>query len=307
MGDRAAGDFLEVGDRCFVRRYPEWDVSVGVIVGAAGVLVLDTRASARQGAQLRDDVRRLAPHAEIRWVVNTHQHFDHTFGNVAFAAGAIYAHENAARGLEVTAARIKRLIRADPELDPDRPEITADVLADVLDTELRPPDHTFSSAATIDLGDRYVELVYPGRGHTDGDLLLTVPDVDVVFAGDLIEQSAPPGFGSDCFPLEWAGSLDLLIGLLSERSVVIPGHGSAVDKTFVSDQRTDIGDLAEMVRSLFAQGVPVSEALQVGAQASRPAPLAQIDAAAISAPRGWPFPRDGLQQAVERGYAHLRA
>ena len=61
---------------------------------------------------------------------------------------------------------------------------------DVLATEIVLPDQTFSSARVLDLGDRLVELVYPGRGHTSGDIVVRVPDADVVLAGDLVEESA---------------------------------------------------------------------------------------------------------------------
>ena len=67
----------------------------------------------------------------------------------------------------------------------------------------RAADHTFSSVRSIDLGDRVVELVHPGRGHTGGDLVVRVPDADVLLAGDLVEESAPPSYGPDCFPLDW--------------------------------------------------------------------------------------------------------
>ncbi len=273
---------------CFVLRYPEWDVSIGVVAGSNGVLVVDTRASAAQGRRLAEDVRRLAPAVPVRWVVDTHQHFDHTFGNAAFEGATIHAHENAAAGLVAAGERIKDLIRADPSTDPDQPAITAAVLAEVLETQYRLPDETFSSAAAIDLGDRYVELAYPGRGHTDGDLAVRVPDADVVFAGDLIEQSANPSYGPDCFPLDWAPSLDLLIGMLTPQTVVVPGHGTPVDKGFVQDQRQDISDIGELIRSLYAQGVSADLALHVGSD-------------------GWPYPASQLTEAVRRGYEQLAA
>ena len=62
---------------------------------------------------------------------------------------------------------------------------------------------TFSSVPAIDLGDRSVELVHPGRGHTGGDLVVRVDDADVLLAGDLVEESGMPAYGDDCFPLEW--------------------------------------------------------------------------------------------------------
>ena len=208
---------------------------------------------------------------------------------------------------------IKRLIEADREPDPEHPEITDEILQDVLDTEPVLPDRTFSSAATIDLGDRYLELLHLGRGHTDGDLVLCVPDCDVLFAGDLVEESpdrdATPGFGSDCWPLEWADTLDQVIGLLGPDSLVVPGHGTVVGRAFVESQRDDIADVAEMIRGLAASGVPVDEALRVGEQTNRPAPLAASVGTASGAggvgTAGWPFPSHYLDQAVRRGYAQL--
>lgn len=288
MAGPRSSPFREVADKVFIARYPHWDVTVGAVVGTEGILVVDTRASAQQGRELFEDVCRLASDLPIRFVVNTHQHFDHTFGNVAMpAVAAIHAHANAAAGLEASAARIKKLIAEDPELDPAHPAITAQVLEDVVATQLRLPDRTFESVSTIDLGDRYVELAHPGRGHTDGDLVMRLPDVDVLFAGDLIEQSGAPGFGSDCWPLEWADSLDIVVGLLTDTSVVIPGHGEPVDKEFVLAQREDIVSVAQLIRSLHAQGTPVELALQ--------------------ASTAWPFPAEGLTEGVVRGYQQLAA
>lgn len=303
--------FVEIADRCYVARYREWDVSIGVVVGTAGAVVVDTRAGAAQGGRLRDDVGRLPGSPAVGWVVNTHEHFDHVFGNGAFSAATIHAHENAAAGIPTSAERIKRLIAADRELDPDHPEITDEILQDVLDTVPRLPDRTFSSAATIDLGDRYVELLHLGRGHTSGDVVARVPDIDVMFAGDLIEESADrdstPGFGTDCWPLEWAPTLDLLIGLLTAGSLVVPGHGTVVGRDFVETQRDSIADLAEMIKGLATAGVPVDRALVEGAQAARPVALAASvgTEAAQSSDTGWPFPSHYLDDAIRRGYAHL--
>ncbi len=288
MTYESGGGFVEVAAGVFAGRYPQWDTTIGVVHGSDGLLVVDTRAAYLHGVELRDDVRRLAPDLPIRWVVNTHEHFDHAMGNLAFEGATIYAHENAASGMVAAGDRIKDAIRADPSLDPDEPWYTAELMQALLETEYRLPDKTFSSVAAIDLGDRFVELAYPGRGHTDGDIVIRVPDVDVVFAGDLIEQSAPPAFGGDCFPLEWPGTLDLVIGMLSAESVVVPGHGIPVERTFVQDQRADVSDIAELIRSLYGQGVPEADALSAGGD-------------------GWPWKASRLVDAVARGYAQLAA
>ncbi len=286
MGPAHGQGFVEVADRCFVARYAAWDVTVGAVVGSAGVLVVDTRATAAQGAELRDDLRRLTPDSQPRWVVNTHQHFDHVLGNIAFDETTIHAHENAAAGMVASVERIRGLIAADPFPEPGEPAISAEILDDVMTSPLRVPDVTFNSVATIDLGDTYVELAHPGRGHTDGDIVVRVPDADALFAGDLIEQSAPPSFGADSFPLDWAASLDLVVGMLTESSVVLPGHGTPVSRRFVEDQRAAVSDVGELIRSLYAQVVPVAEAVDAGGSA-------------------WPFPAERLTDAVDRGYAQL--
>lgn len=273
-------DFTEVGDRCWVARYPWMDVNVGVVAGDRGLLVIDTNASADLARDVLSDVRRLTS-APLLHVVNTHVHFDHTFGNGVFAAeGAeLVCHEAAAAELPRHAEEVRHQAAADA---PEEPRY-----GPVAETDVVVPQRTLSSALALDLGDRYVELLHPGRGHTDGDLVVRVPDADVLFAGDLVEESAErghvPGFGDDCWPLEWPLSLDLVLGLLRETTVVVPGHGAPVDREFVDDQRGRIGVVAETVRDLAGRGVPADQA------------LGSAD---------WPWPTDALQHAVTRGYQH---
>ena len=136
-------------------------------------------------------------------MVNTHEHFDHTFGNGVFLAeyGAIpvHAHEVAAENTVPAGERIKaRYDEPDNVADPHRDEVQA--------TEIVPADTTFSSAVALDLGDRLVELVHPGRGHTGGDLVVRVPDADVLLAGDLVEESALARVpGSAATATRWSG------------------------------------------------------------------------------------------------------
>ena len=91
--------FTEIADRVWVARYEWFDVNVTVVRGSAGLLVVDTHASARAAREVVDEVRALGA-GELVAVVNTHEHFDHTFGNGAFRAAygdiPIHAHEVAA-------------------------------------------------------------------------------------------------------------------------------------------------------------------------------------------------------------------
>jgi glyoxylase-like metal-dependent hydrolase (beta-lactamase superfamily II) len=103
--------------------------------------------------------------------------------------------------------------------------------------ELEQPSVVIAVATAFDLGDRRVEIAHLGRGHTDGDLLVVVPDADVVFAGDLLESAGPPSFGPDSVPDEWPATLDGLIGLMTATTLAVPGHGEPVGREFVFEQR----------------------------------------------------------------------
>jgi glyoxylase-like metal-dependent hydrolase (beta-lactamase superfamily II) len=272
--------FTEVGHDVWVARYEWFDVNVSLVRGSSGLLVVDTHASAAAAREVIDDVRALGA-GEVVAVVNTHAHFDHTFGNGAFRAayGAVpvHAHEVAAATTVSSGERIKaRYDEPEHRDDPHREELQQ--------TEIVPADTTFSSAVALELGDRMVELVHPGRGHTAGDLVVRVPDADVLLAGDLVEESGPPNLGGDSHPMDWPLSLDIVLGLLTGSSVVVPGHGAPVDREFVEQQRNELGIVAETIRDLATRGVPLDDAL---------------------AAAEWPYPEDALVHAVRRGYEQL--
>ena len=213
--------WLEVGDRVYVRRYEPWDVSVGVVVGDDGVLVVDTRATVDEGRELAADVGALDPRPP-RWVVNTHCHFDHVAGNPAFVPpAATLAH---------------------PTVEP-------------------PPSSPVPDRATVDLGGRTVELRHLGPGHTGGDVVVLVPGAGVVFAGDLVEESGPPAYGDDCHPLDWPATAARLVGLVRPGDRVVPGHGQVVDRGFVAAQQRDLAHVARAIRGLWVGEVPLERAL----------------------------------------------
>lgn len=277
-------EFREIADRVWVHRAAWFDVSLVVVGGSDGVAVIDTHASLGTGRALREAVRALGA-GPVRAIVATHDHLDHTLGTAAFREAdpelPVHAHEGAIAPLARAAAQTPQE-RAGVVLGAASEE--AERLADVLATEVVVPDRPFSSARVIDLGDRLIELVHPGRGHTAGDLVVRVPDADVLVAGDLVEESGAPMYGPDSHPLDWPLTLDVVLQLSTPATVIVPGHGASVDRSFVEEQRNLVGIVAETVRDLATRGVPLDQAL---------------DAAE------WPFPAAGLEHAVARGYADL--
>ena len=249
----ASGTWNEVGDRVFVRRYATWgdepfDQNVGAVLGRDGLVVIDTRASHRLADQLRADIDALG-RVPIAAVINTHHHWDHTFGNARFAPSAIWGHARCAERVLAEGDDMRtRVCSQAPQF--------ADELGEVV---LTPPDRIFSDEATVDLGDRQLRLAYLGHGHTDNDIVIEVPDAGVLFAGDLLENDAAPSYG-DAYPQAWAETVrDRLLPLV--RTAVVPGHGGVGDRAFVTAQAVDLATMAELGARLAAGELDEEEAI----------------------------------------------
>ncbi len=255
------GGWREIGDRTWIRRFAFLDQTIGVVVGEERALVVDTRSTAAQGAELLAELRELTalPHV----LVNTHHHWDHAFGNAAFRPCLAWGHERCAGTLRAGGAAM--MARVALEL----PQLAADLAA----TPIDPPDLTFADRADIDLGGRIVALRHLGRGHTDNDILAAIDGI--VFAGDLIEQGAPPSF-DDAFPLEWPATLGQALDLGDDATAFVPGHGEPVNADFVRGQLTEIAYVAEAARRA-APGAAADElAVDVGRHLGWPAGTAAI-------------------------------
>jgi glyoxylase-like metal-dependent hydrolase (beta-lactamase superfamily II) len=278
---RRTSHWVEVADGVLARRYEPWDVTVTVVRGADGLLVVDTRASARQGAELVEDLAALG--APVRWVVSTHAHFDHTFGSSRLGPGSaldapVHAHERVPAHLDAY----------------ERPMLAAwlaqggERAAELEGTVVTTPDVLVGDHLRLDVGGRAVDLRHLGRGHTDNDLVLHVPDAACWLLGDLVEESGPPMYGTGSFPLEWPATLQALLAAVEDGAVLVPGHGEPVDAAFVTAQRADLAGVADLVRELHSAGVPADQVVAAGGTR-------------------WPLPSEHLGTAVAEGYRALAA
>lgn len=212
-------------------RLPFLDVTVGLVAGARGVMLIDCGTTLLEAEGIAADVRALTGRT-VTHVVLTHHHFDHVLGAAGFGDAELYGAPRVDEALTTRVAEVRShavSYGADPA-EVDRAIACA-----------RPLDHQVLGT-DVELGERLVHVEQPGRGHTDHDLVVVVPPTHpservVVFCGDLVEESADPAIDDDSDVREWPTTLSRVLDLGGRDALYVPGHGAVVDAAFVRGQR----------------------------------------------------------------------
>jgi glyoxylase-like metal-dependent hydrolase (beta-lactamase superfamily II) len=262
--------WLEIGDRVFTRRYAFLDQQIGAILTDDGPVIVDTRSTDAHGHEILADLRELTA-LPVPVVVDTHHHWDHTFGNSVFRPAQIWGHVRCAARLLDEGEEMRQ------EVMDGYPDLADDLGAVVLD----PPDRTFGDeGAAMELGSRRIELHYLGRGHTDNDIVVVVPDAGVLFAGDLLENGAAPYFG-DGYPLDWPATVEAIARFPA--AAFVPGHGDVGGSAFVRRSLDELRAIADLSRRVHGGEIGLEDAC-------RRAPYRAVDS----------------REPIERALAQLR-
>jgi len=223
--------------------------NIGFVVGERAVAVIDTGGSAHQGTALREAVRAQTA-LPIRYVVNTHMHPDHVFGNAAFAADdpVFIGHHKLGRALAA---------RGSHYLEANRREMGETVLAG---TEIRPPDLGVDGRLVLDLGGRLLIVESHRTAHTDNDVTVFDPRTGTAFLGDLLFSRHVPALD---------GSLRGWLALMTELETrpydqVVPGHGPATMDwpAALAPQQRYLERLAAAVRADIDKGVSMVDSIE---------------------------------------------
>lgn len=285
---------LKIADGIYVIRhkdpFPGWvHGNTTVIAGDRQVLVVD---SCQTLFAAQEDIAQIRKWTDkpVAYLLNTHWHQDHNGGNKAyldaFPAISIVAHPETRAMMDITSPNLGAEMRKQAEdlqttvrkhldsgLGSDDKPLTEQKKADakeyIAETDAlikqarifvyQPPTFLADRDLTIDLGNRTVRVMHPGRGNTGGDIVAYVPQERLLVAGDLVVHPIPYTF--DGYPSEWIETLQQLSQL--KPAIIVPGHGEILHDTSYLEL------LREMMKSVVAQ-------IDAKVRANREAPLADV-------------------------------
>lgn len=229
--------------------------NIGFVIGDAAVAVIDSGGSYRVGAALREAIRARTD-KPIRYVINTHVHSDHIFGNAAFESDGpeFIGHAQLPRAMRLRAetyeANLKTMLG-------EAAEGSRVVL----------PTQTIANERVIDLGNRRLLLKAWAIAHTDHDLTVMDERTASWWLGDLLFVDRTPSIDGDV--PGWLSVIDTLSATPAARA--IPGHGPVVtDKNvLLAKQRRYLQTLMQDLRQSIADDLPMQEAIAAAARSER--------------------------------------
>ena len=241
VSEVAPGIYLHLSDHHWPDRDNHGEIAnIGFIIGDKCVAVVDSGGSPRQGIALRNAIKQVTS-KPVCYVINTHVHPDHIYGNSAFKGPGVsfIGHHKLARAMATRAPHY--LSKADELLD-----------IRVTDDNIIPPDLQVKDTMTIDLGNRQLILTAHRTAHTDNDLSVYDKNTNTMWLADLLFLEHIPVIDGSI--KGWLRELDWLE---KERyQLVIPGHGQIVTDwpAGMQAQKTYLVRLAGEIREAIKQG-----------------------------------------------------
>ena len=223
------------------------DSNTTFIITKEGVIVIDTRPTPTEARKVLAEIRKLTA-LPIVYTINTHYHGDHTFGNQVFKnSKTIIAHKNVRNKLIESGQKHLSLFKTFglPEID---------------EVEITPPNIIYEKEMEIWLGEYRLQLLYHGKGHTDGDTIIYIDQLRTVITGDLVFNKKIP-YTADSYIDDWIDSLKYIELLKNE--TVIPGHGPIGERTTIISMKHYLMNLKELVLAQLKDNKTLKETQKI--------------------------------------------
>jgi cyclase len=217
--------------------------NLGVLVGPDGTLLVDDQFAPLSN-RINGAIKTIDP-AEIRFLVNTHIHGDHSGGNENFKrmGSTVIAQDNVRKRMSSSTVNSKT-----KEVTPPRDKDAWPVV-------------TFPTDMSVHINNEDIQLLYFGPAHTDGDVAVWFKSANVMHLGDMFVT-----YGYPYIDYEGGGSingfisnLDKILGLMNDQTRVIPGHGPLSKKTDVQKFRDSLADIRDQVLAALKKGKKLEE------------------------------------------------
>lgn len=239
MSNGARTEIVELAAGVFARLH-DGLTNAGIIVGDDSVLVIDSLRVPSFARELRADVRRLTD-KPVQYLVDTHGHWDHAFGNEEFTDATIVGHVNCRRELEELGEGWRQGVIAR----------NVEWSEEIKTVRITPPDLTFDRRLELHFGGRRIDLVYLGRAHTSGDIFINLPDDGLLFTGDVAQDGGVP-YMLDGYMADWIETDTRILDLPFDRFV--SGHGPIGSRPALQDARDFIAALVTLSQAAHREG-----------------------------------------------------
>ena len=240
-------EIVELETGVFARLH-EGLTNAGIIVGDDSVLIIDSLRVPSFARDLIKDVKDITD-KPIKFVIDTHSHWDHSWGNEEFPDATIIGHKNCYAEMVDVEWNEQWRKKVTSSNDPWSEEGNI--------VNITPPNMTFETSMQLYFGGRELDLKYFGRAHTSGDIYIHLPNEKIVFTGDVAQDGGVPYLG-DCYPVDWPETDNKLAALPIER--FMSGHGPIGDHQALEGARDFIHNLVDSVKSAITDGQNATQA-----------------------------------------------
>jgi cyclase len=248
--------------------------NTAIIINEQDVVIVDSNISPASAAALAEELKTITD-KPIKYVINTHFHFDHAHGNQIYpkdvhVIGHEFTYEMLSNGGSVgrSYVRFKDLFANAPG--------GAEGQQGLIPT---PPNLTLTDKMTLYRGGREIQLMFFGRGHTGGDVVVYLPAEKILFSGDLLLEGVP--FMGDAFLQDWVETLESLKAL--DFDTVVPGHGHPFsDRTRIDRQQELLTDLWQRIGENCDKKISAAQSAEILDMTDHSSAYAQIDAPGVA-------------------------